>query len=252
MSLPNTDFPELTYGYVFDQLITLRGDDSDAGDDPNVTPATHVQITFSHIGDTRRMSSPNPLRALSEPVKASIDAEGYLKSPGGGRGVKLVTGYYRVQYSAHLPEHDIVVTEEHTQANPCWLSELAPPTSAPPTPSQYLDLSTQITQLWDAVNASGGGGGGGDGLSAYQIAVANGFVGTVSAWLASLKGEPGAPGPSAYQVAVSNGFVGSQSAWLNSLKGEQGDPGVSYLALAPGAPVPGGTPAGTLIFREQA
>lgn len=36
--------------------------------------------------------------------------------------------------------------------------------------------------------------GGVDGLSAYQIAVNNGFVGTEAAWLASLQGAPGAPG----------------------------------------------------------
>ena len=33
-----------------------------------------------------------------------------------------------------------------------------------------------------------------DGLSAYEIAVKNGFVGTVSEWLKSLKGADGLPG----------------------------------------------------------
>jgi hypothetical protein len=35
---------------------------------------------------------------------------------------------------------------------------------------------------------------GADGASAYEIAVANGFVGTEAAWLASLQGAPGADG----------------------------------------------------------
>lgn len=39
-------------------------------------------------------------------------------------------------------------------------------------------------------------------------------------------GSPGPAGKSAYQLAVDEGFVGTQSAWLQSLKGEQGDPGV--------------------------
>lgn len=45
------------------------------------------------------------------------------------------------------------------------------------------------------------------------------------------KGDQGNPGPagadgrSAYEVAVANGFVGSQSAWLASLQGPKGDPG---------------------------
>lgn len=36
------------------------------------------------------------------------------------------------------------------------------------------------------------------------------------------QGEKGDPGDSAYQVAVTNGFVGSESAWLESLKGANG------------------------------
>ncbi|MER6191761.1 hypothetical protein [Streptomyces cyaneofuscatus] len=38
-------------------------------------------------------------------------------------------------------------------------------------------------------------------------------------------GAPGAPGATAYQVAVANGFVGSQAQWIASLKGEKGNPG---------------------------
>ena len=47
-----------------------------------------------------------------------------------------------------------------------------------------------------------------DGLSAYKIAVNNGFQGTEQEWLASLKGEPGSPGSpgeSAYQAYQSAG-----------------------------------------------
>ena len=61
-----------------------------------------------------------------------------------------------------------------------------------------------------------------DGLSAYQIAVNFGFVGTEVQWLASLKGANGSPGLSAYQVARNNGFVGTEAQWLESLKGLDG------------------------------
>ena len=123
----------------------------------------------------------------------------------------------------------------------------------------------------DSVTLEGGSlGAGGDGLSAYEVAVKNGFVGSETAWLNSLKGQPGpqgqpgkegepgakgdpgkdgAPGQpgkdgdpgkngtpgkdgqpgkdglSAYQVAVKNGYQGSEKEWLASLKGEKGDPG---------------------------
>lgn len=57
------------------------------------------------------------------------------------------------------------------------------------------------------------------GLSAYQLAKANDpSIGTVDEWLASLQG---ADGLSAYQVAVNNGFVGTADEWLNSLSGSR-------------------------------
>lgn len=43
------------------------------------------------------------------------------------------------------------------------------------------------------------------------------------------KGDKGDDGKSAYQIALDDGFVGTESQWLASLKGDQGDPG------APGA-----------------
>ena len=38
-------------------------------------------------------------------------------------------------------------------------------------------------------------------------------------------GIPGKDGKSAYEIAVDNGFVGTESEWLESLKGPQGEPG---------------------------
>jgi hypothetical protein len=43
-------------------------------------------------------------------------------------------------------------------------------------------------------------------------------------------GQDGDPGQSAYEVAVQNGFSGTESEWLASLKGDPGDPGSSTLA----------------------
>lgn len=58
------------------------------------------------------------------------------------------------------------------------------------------------------------------GKSAYELAVDNGFVGTIDEWLASLRGENGSyagRGLSAYEIAVQNGFVGTEQEWLASL-----------------------------------
>lgn len=59
-------------------------------------------------------------------------------------------------------------------------------------------------------------------VSAYSIAVQNGFTGTEQEWLESLKGEPGSDGKSAYELAVESGFEGSVEDWLASLKGKDG------------------------------
>jgi integrin beta 8 len=77
------------------------------------------------------------------------------------------------------------------------------------------------------------------GLSAYQVAVVNGFVGTEVEWLATFgaggSGTIGADGLSAYQVATANGYVGTESQWLLSLVGAQGVQGIQGLAGANGA-----------------
>lgn len=67
------------------------------------------------------------------------------------------------------------------------------------------------------------------GASAYEIAVSQGFQGTVEEWLASLKGADGNKGKSAYEVALENGFEGTEEEWLTSLKGADGqDGGILY------------------------
>lgn len=48
-------------------------------------------------------------------------------------------------------------------------------------------------------------------------------------------GDDGAPGKSAYEVAVDEGFSGTESEWLASLKGDKGDKG------DPGEGAPAGT-----------
>ena len=79
-----------------------------------------------------------------------------------------------------------------------------------------------------------------DGKSAYQIAVEQGYQGSESDWLSSLKGDKGekgntgakgnpgqdgAEGKSAYAIAVEHGYEASEDEWLLSLKGEKGDTG---------------------------
>ena len=121
--------------------------------------------------------------------------------------------------------------------------------NVPPTPDLYQQLLQKISEK------------GGNGKSAFEIAVENGFVGTETEWLESLKGKDGAVGAqgeqgppgadgqpgkngeqgspgvdgrdgldgtngkSAFEIAVENGFVGTEAEWLESLKGKDGADG---------------------------
>ncbi len=132
----------------------------------------------------------------------------------------------------------------------------------PPTPDLYTQLLQKISEK------------GKDGKSAYQIAIENGFVGTETEWLESLKGidgkdgingkdgadgEPGkdgidgqngadgqdgvngSDGKSAYEIAVANGFTGTEAEWLESLKGIDGKDGADGLPGKDGEPGTNGT-----------
>lgn len=121
-------------------------------------------------------------------------------------------------------------------------------------------IDIEFTALKDRVSALENNGVGGEtgtgttgpaGASAYEVAVSNGFEGSETDWLTSLKGEKGdkgdkgdqgipgtsggpgggvgPQGDSAYQVAVNNGFVGTEQDWLTSLKGDKGDQGPQGL-----------------------
>lgn len=96
----------------------------------------------------------------------------------------------------------------------------------------------QVLELHSGLLGKGDDGNdGNDGASAYQVAVANGFVGSEVEWLASLNGtdgndgDDGAPGLSAYQVAIANGFVGTEVEWLASLHGTDGADGGDSAAV---------------------
>lgn len=81
------------------------------------------------------------------------------------------------------------------------------------------------------------------GPSAYDIAVTNGFQGTVQDFLDSLKGEDGddglpgvdgSHGLSAYEIAQEAGFTGTEAEWLSSLVGAPGQDGIDGDQGAPG------------------
>lgn len=91
----------------------------------------------------------------------------------------------------------------------------------------------QICPQWEATRADVAAGAamllkwseiaaGSDGKSAYELAVENGYEGTLTEWLDSLTGEAGEDGASAYELAVENGYEGTLDEWLASLAGKDG------------------------------
>ena len=111
-------------------------------------------------------------------------------------------------------------------------------TPIPPT----LDLYTQLLKKLDekAAGLQNGKDGFSPKVKAEQME--SGVVitivdadGETSATLHNgANGEKGTDGKSAYQIAVEQGYQGSESDWLSSLKGDKGDPGDRGLQGIPG------------------
>ncbi len=106
----------------------------------------------------------------------------------------------------------------------------------PPTPDLYEQL---LQRLEEKASSLQNGFDGKDGLSAYEIAIENGYNGTVPEWLDSLKGKKGDTGlrgekgsdghngKSAYEIWLELGNSGTETDFLDSLKGNTGQNGIS-------------------------
>jgi phage minor structural protein len=127
--------------------------------------------------------------------------------------------------------------------------------------SRTEEVETMVIKYVETIPA---GKDGENGLSAYEMAVEQGFNGNETEWLESLKGskgdtgdqgdpgksgKDGAEGRSAYELAVEEGFNGSLSEWLMSLKGEKGDVGDfgNHEILAAEDAIRSNTEAGKLV-----
>lgn len=124
--------------------------------------------------------------------------------------------------------------------------------------SNTMEVEEMVRQYVETVPK---GKDGDDGLSAYEIAIQQGFEGSEIEWLESLKGgqgdpggkgdpgEPGKDGKSAYDIAVENGFGGTAAQWTESLRGPKGDPGdfKNHPILASKEEIEGNTEPGRIV-----
>lgn len=60
-------------------------------------------------------------------------------------------------------------------------------------------------------------------ITAYGLAVKQGFMGSLDEWLESLKGEKGDPGTSAYEYAIQGGFEGTEEDFAEKMAKDNQD-----------------------------
>lgn len=109
------------------------------------------------------------------------------------------------------------------------------------------------------IDANSGGTGGGtpgadgqDGASAYEIAVASGFVGTESEWLASLEGAQGLQGPQGLPGADGAQGPAGPAGADSTVPGPAGATGADGPQGATGPGVPTGGAAGQVVTKVDA
>lgn len=173
---------------------------------------------------------------------ASLKGEKGNPGPQGIQGVKGESGPQGIQGEDGadgqngLSAYEIAVNNGFIGSEAEWLASLKGEKGEPGDASissggiTKSEVSTMIDEALNDAILNGV-----PGKSAYEVAVSNGFKGTETEWLASLKGETGAngingedgaDGASAYQIALNNGFIGTEEEWLASLKGDTGKQGI--------------------------
>ena len=174
----------------------------DVGEGKESTPATLAAMTgFAWMeGGAPRLSDTLQTTIINDIIRLATDAP------------EAATGEY--------PAPDLVATRS-------WVNSKQATADA----AGFVMLGTDEPVSGKNVRPVGKTSSGGlavdvSGLSAYDIAVANGFVGTEAAWLASLKGErgskgepgePGERGASAYELWQEEGNTGDEKAFFAAL-----------------------------------
>lgn len=268
MSLPVVAEPlpsSYMFGKVVGRVIHLIADNAADTDDKPQARAAAGKVTFAPKEAIRKtIDADYPAIVLHAAETANLSDEGRVLDGEGRQGIWLAAGIYTVTFSITgaggrtIPSFDIEVTTAHTDASPLDLARYVP--YVPPTGTvvqtlvvpaggaegQVLVRTADGSLAWaDAPKGTGGGGDGTpgeDGASAYEVAVANGYVGTEADWLLTLvgpQGDPGEPGAdgqdgadgaSAYDIARDHGYGGTETQWLATLKGDKGDPGTTTWA----------------------
>lgn len=99
--------------------------------------------------------------------------------------------------------------------------------------------------------APGGSADGIQGQVPAPLASQDGYFLSTAGWAEGGGGTPGPAGASAYEVAVANGFVGTEEEWLASLVGPQGATGPQGPTGATGPGVAAGGTTGQALVKTS-
>lgn len=141
---PILDTPTYAHGFVVGRYLTAVADGPDADRLMDFTPARgRVILTPEQV--IRRHEGPVPALVVQRPVECPLDNQGYLTSPGGGRGVALIAGIYVVRFDVQGVQvpgpQRIEVKPSHTEDAPLDLV-LAMPEVVPPGSVVVVDETT--------------------------------------------------------------------------------------------------------------
>ncbi|WP_430754614.1 hypothetical protein [Micrococcus luteus] len=234
---PILDSPVYAHGFVVGRYLTAVADGPDLDRLMDFTPAKG-KVIFTPEMVIRRHEGPVPALVVQKPVECVLDEQGYLTSPGGGRGVGLISGIYTVRFDmqgVQVPGPTrIEVKATHTEDAPLDLV-LAMPEVVPPGSVVVVDETT--AQRAEAA-------------AARAESIVTGIEAEVRAVvLASpeLKGAKGDPGDDGHTPDLT--WQGTALAVDGvpgpDLRGPDGDPGPAP-SLKIGTVTSGATPSATI------
>lgn len=182
------DATRIPVGHITGQFALVSADTEDAGKFPQFTGVLGtVTLTCSAVGPIRFTDQGKTIQIIPEPVSAQFNSDGEIVGVNGEPLTLLAGDDPRLNPSGFTWRISFNLTSAETGR---------------PIPITAYDFTVNTwTAVGDEVDvaslmpvaASGGVliTSGPQGQSAYQVAVANGFVGTVTEWLASLVGPAG-------------------------------------------------------------
>lgn len=147
-------------------------------------------------------------------------------------------GKYKIDYWATfqgVATELIAIEEFEISSTPCDCEDSNNPNFVLEFPTETISYSVEIAVI--NIGGGEGEGSGANGKSAYQVAVDNGFIGSVGEWLVSLKGAQGDKGEKGDVGAKGDkgekGDVGLQGIQgekgIQGLKGDKGEQGTQGL-----------------------